>query len=102
MEVVSLAFRNIRARKRGHKKLADDNQAEQMRVDVPQSALGKIYQKNFFLVHYFSEIKRRFFLSDYGTHNVVAEEIIKLAGDIRHDIGQRRFASGFFGHILPK
>ena len=70
-----------------HEKLADNNQTEQVRIDVSQPTFGKIDQKDFFIVHYFSEIKRRFLLGDYGSHNVVAQEIVKLTGDIWHDIG---------------
>ena len=61
----------------------------------PSRPLERLIRMDFFLVHYFSEIKDDF-SGDYRPHNVVAQEIVKLAGNVRHDIGQRRFSAGLF------
>ena len=81
--------------KEQYRKLADDNQAEQVRIDVSQPVPGKIYQKYFFIVHYFLKSKDDFSWAIIGRIMSLPRKLSNLLV-IYGTILVERFSAGFF------
>ena len=53
-------------------------------------------------VHHFPQVERAFFLGNNRPQKVAGNKRRQLAGDVRDDVSQRRFAAGFFRFFFPK
>src|SRR3989344_901489 len=92
----------ICAGERRHKEFPDNDKAEQGRALLPETTPGAGDGANLFRVHHLAEFKRRLLLPDDRTDEIVRSAIIKLVGNIGHDILERRVATGLCRNLVPE
>ncbi len=92
----------VDTRECGLQEFGDEHEPEKLRIAIAKAAFGEIGEKNLLLVHDLAEIERRFFLCDDGPHDVVRQEDIKFARDVRHDILQRCLAASRLRNLAPE
>ena len=97
-----LRIGDVHAGERGHEKLADNDHAKQVRVDVAYPALREVHKQYLPLVHHLAETERGRGLADNGTEIVVRDEVVELRGDVGRDVRERSLAASFDRLFLPE
>ena len=64
--------------------------------------MGKIGEKELLAVHYRTKVERGFLLRHDRPHDLVGEEDVKLARDIRNDVFEGGLASRLLGDLAPE